>query len=545
MSPLILRIGCRTLHTSRPTLLRNISNLGAVPKPAVPFTVPAHPAIRASSPSRILSLFRPSPKLRFFATSFPLGVRPLPEAYFTVTRGLATVARTHPSQPPPPSSPSPSPSPSSNSSNPTPSAEQVEEEVSPPLQPLSPASVGYWLFLLAALSFSIITVGGVTRLTESGLSITEWRPVTGTLPPMSDEAWDEEFRKYRSTPEYKMLNTNITLEAFKRIYYMEYSHRLLGRFIGLVLLVPFGYYLARHKLTPGLPSKLLALTVLLGAQGALGWYMVASGLEDEILHTPGAVPRVSQYRLAAHLGAALVFYAGLVLMGLSVLRDAAYVKGKGWRADGGWERAWAAAPAQMRQFRLATYAVAALVFVTALSGAFVAGLDAGLIYNEFPLMGGRLIPPGEELVRPEFSQVRIKHTRKDSNGAQSVHIEELDQPWRNIFENPTTVQFDHRALAVTAYVAVGALHFLALRFRKVLPLHARRLAGWSFGFANLQVALGISTLIYLVPVELAAAHQAGSVCLLTALLALMAVLRRPGKWGILWREAVKRGQVRR
>ncbi|KZT54541.1 cytochrome oxidase assembly, partial [Calocera cornea HHB12733] len=396
------------------------------------------------------------------------------------------------------------------------------------LPPLSPPTVGYWLLALAGMSFVIIVVGGVTRLTESGLSITEWRPVTGTLPPLSDAAWEGEFAKYRETPEYKMLNTNITLEAFKRIYYMEYSHRLLGRVIGLCLLAPFGYYALRRQLTPGLTAKLAGLAVLLGAQGALGWYMVASGLEDEILTTPGAVPRVSQYRLAAHLGAALVFYAGLVLTGLSVLRDAAYVRGRGWRAHGGWEQAWAAAPKQMRTFRLSAYAVGALVFLTALSGAFVAGLDAGLIYNEFPLMGGRLVPPGEELVRPEFTNVRIRHTA----------------PWRNLFENPTTVQFDHRLLATTTYCAVGALWLLSRRLRPVLPRPARTATNWAWALANVQVALGISTLLYLVPVELAAAHQAGSVCLLTAMLALAAVLRRPGRWARVWREAVRKGQVR-
>ncbi|KZO92205.1 electron transfer protein 1 [Calocera viscosa TUFC12733] len=447
----------------------------------------------------------------FFATSFPLGVRPL-EHYFT-RRSLATAPFGAPL----------------NAS---------------PLPPLSPPSVGYWLLSLAAMSFAIVVVGGVTRLTESGLSITEWRPVTGTLPPLTEEAWEVEFAKYRETPEYKMLNTNITLPSFKRIYYMEYSHRLLGRVIGLCLVLPFGYYALRRRLTPGLTAKLTGLTILLGAQGALGWYMVASGLEDEILITPGAVPRVSQYRLAAHLGLALVFYAGLVLTGLAVLRDAAYVRGRGWRADGGWERAWAAAPNVMRRFRLATYGVGALVLLTALSGAFVAGLDAGLIYNEFPLMGGRLIPPGEELVRPEFTHVRIKHTSLLPSGETNVTVREQDQPWRNMFENPTTVQFDHRALALATYCAVGALHLLALRGRKVLPRPAGRLAGWAFGFVNIQVALGITTLLYLVPVPIAAMHQAGSVCLLTAMLALAAVMRRPGTWARVWREAVREGQVK-
>jgi cytochrome c oxidase assembly protein subunit 15 len=225
----------------------------------------------------------------------------------------------------------------------------------------------------------------------------------------------------------------MNVDDFKEIFYMEWGHRVLGRVIGAAFVLPLAYFALRRRLSPGLPLRLSGLAILLGAQGVLGWYMVKSGLEDAILTTPGAVPRVSQYRLAAHLGAALVLYAGMFYTGLGLLKDFAYARRGAWAglapplADT-WLHAPPGAGRALRAFRMHGALLTGLVFLTAFSGAFVAGLDAGLLYNEFPLMGGRLHPPAADLVAPAYS---------GPGGAQ---------PWRNVFENPTTVQFDHRVL---------------------------------------------------------------------------------------------------
>ncbi|THH08120.1 hypothetical protein EW145_g2907 [Phellinidium pouzarii] len=362
---------------------------------------------------------------------------------------------------------------------------------------LTPPSVGYWLLFTTLMVYGVIVVGGVTRLTESGLSITEWKPVSGIIPPLSQAEWEEEFAKYKATPEYKLffffwcyirLNSNFTLDDFKRIFFMEWGHRVLGRFIGIAFVLPLTYFAVRRKITPALTKQFAGLAVLLGLQGALGWYMVKSGLEDSILDTPGAVPRVSQYRLAAHLGAAFVLYGAMFITGHNIIRDWKFMKKGMW------------------------------------SGAFVAGLDAGLLYNEFPLMGGRLAPPSDELMDPAYA----------------LSPDKSDLWWRNIFENPTTVQFNHRVLAMTTYVSTGALFALTRTsaLRAALPAATLRLATGAFGVANLQVLLGISTLLYLVPVPLAAAHQAGSVALLSMMITLALTLRKPGAAARLWRQRI-------
>ncbi|KAI0771500.1 COX15-CtaA-domain-containing protein [Trametes elegans] len=392
---------------------------------------------------------------------------------------------------------------------------------------LSPPAVGGWLLASAGLVFAVIVVGGVTRLTESGLSITEWRPITGVLPPLSQAQWEEEFEKYKATPEFKLLNHSISLEEFKGIFFWEWSHRVLGRIIGIGFVVPLAYFALRKRLTSTLPKHLTAMAFLIGAQGALGWYMVKSGLEDSLMTTPGAVPRVSQYRLAAHLGTAFVLYAGMFGTGLSALMDWRYATKGSW---GGFKENGAAKWQEVlnnplvKKFSRNTKALTVLVFLTALSGAFVAGLDAGLLYNEFPLMGGRLAPPADELFDPAY--------------AKSPDYSDIW--WRNIFENPTTVQFDHRCLAIATYAATTAL-FLATRkpaLRAVLPPLTRRMATSAFAMANIQVLLGISTLLYLVPIPLAAAHQAGSVMLLTTMIHLLVSLRKPGAAARAWRQAL-------
>lgn len=392
-----------------------------------------------------------------------------------------------------------------------------------PLPVLSPPAVGRWLLFSSTLVFAIIVVGGVTRLTESGLSMTEWRPITGILPPISQDEWNEEFDKYKATPEFKLLNYSITIDDFKRIFYMEWSHRILGRLIGVVFIGPLAYFMLRKKLSISMGARLTGLAGLIGVQGLLGWYMVKSGLEDSLLDTPGAVPRVSQYRLAAHLGLAFVLYSGMFGTGMAAIKDWKFGHGGRWSGADGKSFDYILKNTQVKWFRRQSWALTALVFLTALSGAFVAGLDAGLVYNEFPLMGGRLAPPIDELFSPAFAK----------------NADASDTWWRNFFENPTTVQFDHRVLAFTTYLSSAVLYAQTFRpsLRAVLPPLARVGATAVFAVANVQVLLGISTLIYLVPVPLAATHQAGSVALLSAMIHLLVTLRRPGIVARIWRKA--------
>lgn len=382
--------------------------------------------------------------------------------------------------------------------------------------------------LSSVLVIAVIVVGGVTRLTESGLSITEWRPITGVLPPLSQAEWESEFDKYKATPEFRLLNSRMVLDDFKSIYYMEWGHRVLGRTIGLAFVLPLAYFAARRRLARTLRAPLLGMAVLLGAQGALGWYMVRSGLEEPIATGGGGadnvVPRVSQYRLAAHLGTALALYGGMFVAALSVIADWRFAHNGSWGRlrDG---RTWEDVLRNplVRRFKTHAAVVTGLVFLTALSGAFVAGLDAGLVYNEFPLMGGRLAPPLDELFSPSYADA--------ADGGKGT--------WRNLFENPTTVQFDHRVMAMTTYLATALLFASTRRaaVRAALPPAALYATAAAFAMANVQAVLGISTLLYLVPVPLAATHQAGSVALLSAVLHIVLALRRPGAAARAWRQA--------
>ncbi|KIW16420.1 hypothetical protein PV08_06472 [Exophiala spinifera] len=363
-------------------------------------------------------------------------------------------------------------------------------------------TVAYWLLGSAASVFGIVVFGGLTRLTESGLSITEWKPVTGSLPPMSQEDWEAEFAKYRSSPEFKMLNSRMTLEEFKSIYWMEWIHRLWGRFIGLSFVLPAAYFVARRRVSRNMAVRLLGIAGLIGFQGFIGWWMVKSGLKDD-LFAPGSHPRVSQYRLTAHLGAAFVCYLAMLWNGLDILRTNKILK-----------TAAAAAPDKahqgvldalknpaLRPFKRYVGLLAGLIFITAMSGGLVAGLDAGLIYNEFPYMGLGLTPPRSELWDKFYS--------REDDGS--------DLWWRNMLENPSLVQLDHRILATTAFTAVMALWAFSRgkTMSKVLPRAAKKGVHGVVGFAVLQVTLGICTLLYLVPTHLASAHQAGALALLT------------------------------
>ncbi|MEP6998489.1 MAG: COX15/CtaA family protein [Betaproteobacteria bacterium] len=341
----------------------------------------------------------------------------------------------------------------------------------------SPRAVAIWLLVCCALVFAMVVVGGVTRLTHSGLSITEWQPIVGTLPPLSAPQWEEAFAKYRETPEYRQVNKGMSLAAFKSIFWWEYVHRLLGRAIGIVFAVPLLWFVARRQLPAGLAPVLVAMFVLGGLQGALGWYMVQSGLVDD--------PRVSQLRLAAHLGLALLIFAAMFWVALALLQPSAAMP--------------RAARAPRRQdaalFRFAL-AIVALVFLQALAGSLVAGIHAGLGYNTFPLMNGQLVPP---------------------------EIMSLEPWYRNFADNMATVQFDHRVIAWLLALMIPAFWF---RVRSAAGSPRVKLAAALLLVALVvQLALGIATLLLVVPVPLAALHQAGAVVLFAAALNVAHALR--------------------
>jgi cytochrome c oxidase assembly protein subunit 15 len=310
-------------------------------------------------------------------------------------------------------------------------------------------------------------VGGVTRLTHSGLSIVEWKPVVGALPPLDQAQWEDAFSKYQLTPEYDKVNRGMTLEAFKGIFWWEYGHRLLGRGIGVAFLLPFLYFLLRGKIDRPLALKLWGIFFLGGLQGAMGWYMVKSGLVDD--------PRVSQYRLTAHLGLAMLIYAAMFWVALDLLIPV--------RAA---QRAHAID--RLHKFSLC---LTALIFVMALSGGMVAGIRAGLAYNTFPLMNGHWVPPEIMMLEPWYL---------------------------NLFNNMATVQFNHRLIA---WMLAFLVPLFWLRARR-LPLNLA--AKWACDALLitlvLQISLGIATLLLVVPVTLAAAHQGGALLLFsTAILA--------------------------
>jgi heme a synthase len=300
----------------------------------------------------------------------------------------------------------------------------------------------------------------------------------------------------------------MTLDEFKKIFYMEWTHRLWGRVIGLTFVLPTAYLIARRRVPARTALHLVGISALIGFQGFLGWWMVKSGLHED-LFAPGSHPRVSQYRLAAHLGTAFLCYSWMLLTGLRILRTHRMAR----------DPAAAAALLQqlqsptLRPFRRSVALLTGLVFTTAMSGALVAGLDAGLIYNEFPKMGLGWTPPSSELWSRFYSR------REDGS----------DLWWRNMLENPSLVQLEHRILATTTFFAVIALLVYSRRGRvaAMLPKDAKKGAMGVFHLVLLQATLGISTLIYMVPTHLAATHQAGSLALLTGVLVLGQRLRVP------------------
>jgi heme a synthase len=323
--------------------------------------------------------------------------------------------------------------------------------------------IRWWLWILAALVLVMVLIGGATRLTDYGRSITEWQPLLGAIPPLNEAQWLAAFEKYKAIPEYRIVNQGMTLAEFKYIYWWEWAHRFLGRFIGLALLVPFAVLWATRRLERGMTYTLLAVLVLGGFQAALGWYMVQSGLVDE--------PRVSQYRLATHLGLALIIYGAMFWVALRCL----------WPSAGG-------APGTAARGARAFLVV---LIVTVVSGAFVAGLRAGYIYNTFPLMAGYVLPPG------------------------------LD--W-NPFDNPVTSQFVHRVLGVATFALALGLFMWSLA--RPFGARVRAAFGALAAAATLQAVLGVSTLLMQVPVLLGTLHQGGAVVVLTAALAALHLTRR-------------------
>ena len=313
-------------------------------------------------------------------------------------------------------------------------------------------AIAIWLFVMAFLVAMMVVIGGVTRLTGSGLSMVEWRPLIGTLPPLSQAEWMRVFTLYQASPEYNDINYGMSLAEFKLIFFWEYFHRLWGRMLGIAFALPLAYFAFRKMIPQGYKLPLLVLLFLGGMQGVIGWWMVKSGLVSD--------PTVSQYRLATHLGMALFIYGMLLWTGFNLFY------GKALRPSGH------------------MMGVVTIVAITIIAGAFVAGMDAGLLYNEYPLMGDGLVP-----------------------------IEYGEEGLSDPFENPAAAQFHHRWIAVLAVIGVLTLWRRANRIAHI------RSRGMTVGAIVLgQFTLGIITLLNGVPVWMGAAHQLGAVLLLGACL---------------------------
>ena len=319
-------------------------------------------------------------------------------------------------------------------------------------------AIARWLQLCAALVFLIVVVGGITRLTRSGLSIVEWKPITGVLPPLNEGEWNEEFTKYRSSPEFRLINHSMQLAEFKNIFWWEFTHRLLARLIGVIFLIPFLWFLARKKIRGYMAGKLTLIFILGGLQGFLGWYMVKSGLVND--------PHVSHLRLMSHLLLAVLLYATLLYTSWQFL----HVQTKRLNHKVGWLNVIA-------------------VFILLASGALVAGLKAGKIYNTFPLMNGSYFPPGIQWQAPLLS---------------------------NFIHNPAIVQFVHRNIAY----ALGIIITLQLYVRRdeIRGAAFRHPLVVLFVVYLAQILLGVLTLLNAVPVSLGALHQANAILLFSAVL---------------------------
>jgi cytochrome c oxidase assembly protein subunit 15 len=334
----------------------------------------------------------------------------------------------------------------------------------------APRAVAAWLLACCALVAIMVLVGGVTRLTHSGLSIVEWQPLVGALPPLDEGQWQAVFEKYKRTPEYQQVNFGMSLAQFKGIFWWEYAHRLLGRLIGLAFFVPLAWFWLRGRLDRPLAWKLLGVFALGGLQGALGWYMVQSGLVDD--------PRVSQFRLTAHLGLAFLIFGAMLWIALGLLTPQRTARDE--------------APSRLAAI------VAGLVFVQVLLGGLVAGIRAGKAYNTFPLMNGHFVPPETFMIDPW---------------------------WKNFFYNMATVQLDHRLAAWLLLVLVA---WLWARVSWIDAAPRARVAANLLAVAFVaQFALGVWTLLAAVPVALGAAHQFVAVLVFGAALFCAHALRKP------------------
>jgi cytochrome c oxidase assembly protein subunit 15 len=353
-------------------------------------------------------------------------------------------------------------------------------------------AVAAWLLACCALVFAMVVVGGITRLTHSGLSIVEWKPLVGAIPPLNEAQWAETFAKYQQTPEYRLVNHAMGVEEFKGIFWWEYFHRLLGRLIGVVFLLPLLWFALRRRIDRPLGLKLAGIFVLGGLQGAMGWYMVASGLVDD--------PRVSHFRLTAHLGLAFLIFAAMFWVAMDLLFPrAARLPGRGAtpadsrtapQAPDASARSAGAAPRRLG------WLVTALAAYMVLTGGLVAGIRAGYAYNTFPLMNGHWVPP---------------------------EILMLEPWWRNVFYNMATVQFDHR---IGAWALAFAVPLLWWRTRRGASSPRAALAATLLlAVLVVQVSLGIATLLTGVVVPLAAAHQGVAVLVFAAALAANHALR--------------------
>ena len=330
-------------------------------------------------------------------------------------------------------------------------------------------AVALWLAAVAALVFAMIVVGGATRLTDSGLSITEWRPLTGAVPPLTDTGWAAEFEKYRRIPEYRYVNAGMSLAEFKTIFWWEWGHRFLGRVIGLAFAAPFLFFLLTRRIPKGLVGRCWLLLALGGLQGAVGWWMVSSGLSERV--------DVAPERLTTHLGLALVLFAALVWTALDA-----------WRAPGDGSR---------RGVPVGAYALFGLVFLQCLLGGLVAGNDAGRVYTDWPLMGGRLFPA-------EYG---------DAGGL-----------WRTLTHYLAAVQLHHRVSGYLLFAATWA--YLAAAMRRRRSSAVTRWAGVLAAVVTGQMLLGIATLMMAAPVGLGILHQGGAVLTLGAATALAWSARR-------------------
>jgi cytochrome c oxidase assembly protein subunit 15 len=342
-------------------------------------------------------------------------------------------------------------------------------------------AIARWLIMVAILIFAMVILGGVTRLTGSGLSMVEWAPIMGAVPPLSEDEWLVAFDKYKQYPEYQKINQAMSLSEFKGIFAFEYAHRLLGRFIGLAFLIPFLFFYFKKQIRPGLLPKLILMFVLGGLQGGLGWIMVQSGMVDQ--------PNVSQYKLAAHFSAAILIYGYILWTAWNLLYPDA-------------RNSWAPGISRLQlQIRWLT----AIIILMIISGAFVAGTHAGAMYKTFPDMNGHFLPPGLFDMTPFLL---------------------------NIFDNPTTIQFNHRIIAYTIILFVSYVWWRSRKY--TLTYSARRSINLLMLMMIIQVTLGISTLLSEphtvlrggVSVPLGAAHQGGALLLFTIVLYVNHELRK-------------------